>query len=81
MAGAGAGAGFGAGLGIDGIGGIGGNVILILNRLRPLLVHPSAELEIIPMINNTIKTDANFTILTLKENPPVQMIRQSTTKR
>ena len=66
--GAGAGAGFGAGLGI---GGIGGNVILILNRLRPLLVHPSAELEIIPMINNTIKTDANFTILTLKENSPV----------
>ena len=64
VAGAGAGAGFGLGIGIEGIGGIGGN----RNRRRRLPVHPLAELEIIPMINTTIKRNANFAIFTLKEN-------------
>ena len=74
MVGAGVGAGAGAGLG-TGIGGIGG--ILIHRRRR--LPHPSAELEIIPMINTTIKRDANFVIFTLKNK--LQMITQSTIKR
>lgn len=64
MVGAGVGAGAGAGLG-TGKGGIGG--ILILNRRRRLPVHPSAKLDIIPIINITIKRDANFVIFTLKK--------------